>query len=216
MPQKERMIKYYDDLFKKFGYDHRSLDWKDPVGQKKRYSVLFDAVRLGGKEAGFSLLDLGSGLGHFYGYLKESGALKKHKIGYTGCDINPDLVSAAKKKFPEARFETIDILEGYFTQKFDYVFSCGVFNIRLSSVSEHDAFVKEMLLRMYESSNVAAAANFLSHSGLYHVHGRLEDESVYCYFKPEEIVQYVRSFTGKFVLRQDYHPADFTVYMLKE
>jgi len=215
MPEKGKMIKYYEDLYEKYGYDHRSLDWKDPVGQRLRYSVLFDVVRYCEKQANFSMLDAGSGLGHFYGYLKEHGALGKLKADYTGYDISPRLVEAARGKYPEAKFEVKDILDGYFTKKFDYVFSCGVFNVRLSSVYEHDAFVKEMIMRMYECCNAAAAFNFLSESGAKYAVNK-DKESVYYYFKPEEIVEYVRQLSPRFILRQDYHPADFTVYLLKE
>ncbi len=217
MPEKMKMIKYYEDLYDKYGYDHRSLDWKDPAGQRIRYSVLFSLVEMCGGKTGFSIADIGSGLGHFHGYLKDQGLLAKFKIDYTGYDISPKLVEGACKKYPGVRFEVKDILEGYFTNRFDYIFSCGIFNIRFSSVARHDAFVKEMLLRMYENCNIGTAVSFLSINGIYHVPGKdLEAESIYYYFKPEDIVQYVRSFAGRFILRHDYHPGDFTIYLFKE
>lgn len=216
-PEKDRMIKYYEDLYDKYGYDHRSLDWKDPVGQKLRYSVLFSILDFSEKLDGFTLLDLGCGLGHLYGFLKDLGFLKKHKISYTGYDVSPKLVEAASKKYPEAKFKVRDILQGYFTEKFDYVLASGVFNIKLAEGSEHDSFVKEMLRRMYEACNFGVAVNYLSSTGLYYLPEKeLEKPSIYCYYKPEDILQYVRSFAGRFVLRHDYHPADFTVYLLKE
>jgi hypothetical protein len=215
MPEKERMIKYYEDLYGKYGYDLRSLDWKDPAGQILRYSTLFSIVSMGKKRSDLTIADIGSGLGHFYGHLKAQGLLSKHKIKYTGYDISPKLVKAARDKFKEAKFEVKDILEGYFTEKFDYVFSCGVFNIRLTGEDEHYAFVKEMLLRMYESANLGVAVNFLSINGIYYVEGAGLKDSVYYYFNPEDIVRFVRSFASRFVLRHDYHVGDFTVYLFK-
>lgn len=217
VPEKERMIKYYEDLYGKYGYDHRSLDWKDPVGQRLRYSVLLSILTHAEKKENFTMLDLGCGLGHMYGFLKDMGFLTKHKINYTGYDISPKLIEAATKKYPEAKFQVKDILQGYFAEKFDYVFSSGVFNIRLGAQAEHDAFVKEMLLRMYEAANFGAAVNFLSVSGLYYLNEKeLEKESVYCYYKPEEMLEYARKFAGRFELRHDYHPADFTILLYKE
>ena len=215
MPEKTRMIRYYEDLYNKYGYDYRSLDWKDPAGQKARYAAIFDIVEMTGGPKNFSIADIGSGLGHFYGYLKEQGFLKKFNIDYSGYDINPKLVDAARKKHPETKFELKDILEGYSTQKFDYIISCGVFNIRLTDEAEHLEFVKEMMLRMYENCKIGTAVDFLSINGLPYVAGK-EQGSVYYYFKPEEIIGHVRSISSKYILRHDYHPGDFTVYMLKE
>ena len=216
MPNKEKMISYYEDLFEEHGYHYRALDWKDPKGQKLRYSVLFSIISLFSKMKDISILDLGSGLGHFYGYLKDNKLLKHYRIDYTGYDISPKLVEAAKREYPEAKFEVKDILEGYFTKRFDYVVCCGAFNIILTEMAKHDAFVREMLLRMFEVCNLGVAANFLSISGIYHAPDEKPGEkNVYYYFKPEDIVNHVRSFSPRFVLRQDYHPVDFTLYMLK-
>ncbi len=215
MPEKDRMIKYYEDLFGKYGYDHRSLDWKDPIGQKLRYAVLFAVVEMMSPEPGISILDLGSGLGHFYGYLKENRLIERYRIRYKGYDISPKLVEAAKAKYPEADFQVKDILQGYFTERFDFCFSSGVFNIILTAREEHDAFVKEMVRRLYESSKMAAAVNFLSSAGIKYLVDK-EPGDVYRYFEPEDIVKFVRSFAERFDLRHDYHPADFTAYLFKE
>jgi len=216
MPDKEKMVEYYESLFEKHGYHYRALDWKDPVGQKIRYQVLYSITSFFSKKKGISVLDLGCGLGHFYGWLKDSKLLKDQKIDYTGYDISPKLVEAAKKKYPEAKFEVRDILEGYFTDRFDIVICSGIFNIILSDEAEHDSFVKEMLKRMYEASNLGVAVNFLSVAGEYYAPDKKPGEKeVYFYFKPEDIVNYVRSFSPKFVLRHDYHPGDFTAYLLK-
>ncbi len=217
MPEKERMVSYYADLYDKYGYDWRSLDWKDPAGQKTRYEILSSMIEKGDKKRDISILDIGSGLGHFYGYLKEQGLLTKCNIDYTGYDINSKLVEAAKKKYPEVKFAVKDILEGYFAERFDYVFLCGVFNIKFSDEAEHLAFVKEMLLRSFESSKIGMAVNFLSVNGIYYIPGKdLEQPSIYYYFKPEDIIEYLRSFGGRYILRHDYHPGDFTVYLFKD
>jgi len=216
MPGKERMLEFYSRLHEKHGFDIRSLDWKDPEGQRARYEALFSIVETTGGGKGFSLADIGCGLGHFYEFLRDRGFIDRHKIRYTGYDINPGLIDAARKKHPGVRFEVKDILEGYFTERFDYVVSCGVFNIRFSRDDEHEAFVAEMLLRMHESARIGAAVDFLSESGRpFAVKKDRGEGSIYYYFRPEDVVRRVRAFTDRFVIRHDYHPADFTVFMLK-
>lgn len=216
MPNKQGMIDYYERLFEEHGYHWRSLDWKDPEGQKARYAVLFAIVSLFSKTKDISILDLGCGLGHFYAYLKDSKLIKNYRINYTGYDISPKLVEAAKQKYPEANFEVKDILEGYFTKRFDFVICSGIFNIILSDLAEHDSFVKEMLKRMYDISLLGVAVNFLSISGIsYAASGAREEDSRYYYFKPEDMVNFSRIFSPRFILRQDYHPCDFTMYLIK-
>ena len=145
MPEKQGIIKYFNDLYDKYGYDYRSLDWKDPAGQTTRYSVLFDIVGMLESKPKLTLADIGCGLGHYYGFLKDTGRLKKYNIDYTGYDINPKLIGGAKAKYPETRFAVKDILEGYFTEKFDHVAACGIFNIKLGGEAEHLEFVKERI-----------------------------------------------------------------------
>lgn len=213
---KQKMIEYYEDLFDQHGDNIRSLDWKDEEGQRLRYAVLFSIISLMQKTQNISILDIGSGLGHFYGFLKSQGFIKRYRIDYTGYDISPKLVEAARHKFPEAKFEVKDILEEWKIDRFDYVFSCGVFNLILADRGSHDKFVRDMILRMYEICKLGTALSFLSISGIYYVPGKSGDEfSRYYYFKPEDIIEYIRSITGKFILRQDYHPGDFTAYLLK-
>ncbi|MCX5726085.1 MAG: class I SAM-dependent methyltransferase [Candidatus Saganbacteria bacterium] len=214
---KQKMIDYYEDLLGRFGDDIRSLDWKDEEGMRLRYAVLFSIISLFEKTQNISILDVGSGLGHLYGFLKDQGFIRKYRLDYTGYDISPKLVEASKRKHSEAKFELADILDQGKIDRFDYVFCCGIFNLILADRDRHDRFVKDMILRMYEVAKLGVAISFLSISGIYYVAGREEKElSRYYYFKPEDLVEYIRSITGKFIVRQDYHPGDFTVYMLKE
>ena len=215
MPKKQDMIAYYEKLFNKHGYHYRALDWKGEKGMETRYYILSTMLEMFGEKK-VTALDLGSGLGHLYGYLKQKKLIDKYAIQYTGYDISPKLVEAAQAKYPEAKFEVKDILEGYFTERFDYVFCSGVFNIILTDVQSHSEFVHEMLKRMYESSKIGVAVNFLSEPGkCYAPDDEQGEKNVYHYFKPEDIVSFARSFCTRFILRHDYSPGDFTLYLLK-
>lgn len=214
-PAKEQMIAYYEDLLGRYGDSFRTLDWKSAESQKLRYAVLLYIFYLTQRLKDISILDVGCGLGHFYGYLKEEDLIARDRIDYTGYDISAKLIERAQKLYPEAKFLMKDILEEE-AQSFDYVFCSGVFNIILTDEGTHLKFVNEMLCRMFAFSKIGLAVNFLSITGIHLVPERASTElSRYYYFKPEEIALWARALTDRFILRHDYHPGDFTLYLLK-
>jgi SAM-dependent methyltransferase len=200
-------IDYFESLLAKHGPNYLALDWKSPESQKLRFEILKEMFIYGKKGANFSLLDLGSGLGDLFGYFKTQGFLTRHKMSYLGYDIAPKLVEAAKKKYPDANFEIKDILVEE-PPRFDYIFCCGIFNIRTIDKVGHLEHVEAIMRRAYEFSNCGIAANFLS---------GLDDQNSgrYYYFNPEQILNFCRQLTRQYILRHDYHPGDFTVYLLK-
>jgi SAM-dependent methyltransferase len=211
----EGQIKYFEGLLAKHGPNYLALDWNSPDSQKLRFGILKEMLIYGKKAANLSLLDLGSGLGDLFGFLKAEGLLARHKISYQGYDISPKLVEAAQKKYPDAKFAVKDILAERELPRFDYVFCCGIYNIRTTDEPTHLEHVKALLQRAYELSTCGVAANFLSEGGL--PLSNLDDRNSgrYYYFKPDEILNFCRSLGGRYILRHDYHPGDFTVYLFK-
>ncbi|NQU16803.1 MAG: class I SAM-dependent methyltransferase [Candidatus Saganbacteria bacterium] len=208
----EKQINYYESLLSKHGEgDYRALDWKSPESQQMRYHVFEHLFSLSGRSRNFSILDVGCGFGDFFGYLKKRG----YRINYTGYDISPKIITAAKRKFPEAKFEVKNILTEIRPERFDFVFCSGAFNIRFLDHDEHMEKVKEMLLRMFEISKIGVGANFLSSAAVYYIKEEEVNSGIYYYFKPEDLIQYTRSFCTRFMLRHDYHPGDFTTFLLK-
>lgn len=212
MIDKDRIIKYYDDLILEHGDKIYALDWKSKESQKLRYHIFEDTFEMCDKKEDFSVLDVGCGFGDFYGFLREQG----YKFDYTGYDISPKILEIAKRKYPQVKFELKDILEAKDLKRFDYVFCSGAFNIRFDDEETHMSWVTAMLQKMYELSNMAAAANFLSVSAVQYIDDAEFNKKQYYYFRPEDIVTFVRYVATRFVLRQDYHPGDFTVYLIKQ
>ncbi|MFA4966623.1 MAG: class I SAM-dependent methyltransferase [Candidatus Margulisiibacteriota bacterium] len=222
MNNKPKQIEYYHSLLEKHGDHYLSLDWKNPESQGIRFKVFEDLLTIGNKSPhqkfwcgdernDFSILDVGCGFGDFYGYLKKAG----YKFQYAGYDIAPKIIESARKKYPEARFEVRDILDDKKPEKFDFVFCCGALNISFDNREAHLDFIRSMLLRMFELCNIGVGVNFLSSQAIYHLPDDSFREPQYFYSKPEEIIGFVKGITNRFLLRHDYHPADFTVYLLK-
>jgi SAM-dependent methyltransferase len=212
---KSRQIEYYEGLLEKHGESYLALDWNSPESQRLRFKVLKEIFVYGRKSTGISVLDVGCGFGDFYGFLKAEGVIHRNRISYTGYDIAPRILEVARRKYPDARFELKDVLEDRRVPKFDYVFCSGALTLRTSEKDEHFDFVKEMLFRMYDLCSCGVAVNFLSEGALPISSPEDTNSGRYFFFKPEEIVNFVRFVCNRFILRHDYHAGDFTVYMFK-
>lgn len=212
---RKSQISYYEGLLARHGENYLALDWNSPDNQKLRFQILKEILVYGKKISNISVLDVGCGFGDLYGFFKAEKLLGRYKICYTGYDISPKLLEVAGKKYPDAGFELKDILESRNLPKFDYIFCSGVFNIRTADSGSHLEFVKSMLLRMYDLVNYGVAVNFLSEGALPISNPEDLNSGRYYYFKSDEILNFCRFICSRFILRHDYHPGDFTVYLLK-
>ena len=161
-------------------------------------------------------MDVGCGIGHLYEFLDSSGIIKKFGVKYSGIDISKKMIDFARIKFPGVDFRQVDLINDKFSRKFDYVVCSGAFNIRMSDLASHKASVQQMISRMFKLSVCGTAVNFLSKSSLYFFSpGKDDGSDRYVYYSEEEVISFVRAMCDRYVLRKDYHPGDFTVYMLK-
>lgn len=193
-----RNINYYTNLITKYGIDIRALDWGSCESQQLRFSILSQIGDLNGK----TLLDVGCGLGDFYDWLKRSGIITK----YTGIDITPKMIEISAQRFPEASFNIANLLDKNEMGHFDFVFASGIFTHRqIDSLSVFETMIK----KMFAVCNRAVAFNSLSNW----THTKEGDEF---HADPLETIAFCHTLTPWVVLRHDYHPRDFTIYMYKE
>jgi 2-polyprenyl-3-methyl-5-hydroxy-6-metoxy-1,4-benzoquinol methylase len=212
---KKRQIEYYEGLLAKFGADFKTLDWNSPESQKLRFKIFQEIFVYGKKAADITVLDVGCGFGDLFGFFKNEKLLSRHKIRYTGTDISSKILDVAREKYPDIQFEMKDILEAKDLPRFDYVFCSGVFNIRTMDVESHMEWVRAMLEKMHDLANHGVAVNFLSEGALPLAEPEGINAGRYFYFSPDEIVWLCRHMGSRYILRHDYHPGDFTVYLLK-
>jgi SAM-dependent methyltransferase len=154
MGDHERISAYYLGRLGQSGETHEVLGWESAEAQESRFSVLLHLLPKGA----VSILDVGSGLGDLFAFLQQ------HEISarYTGVDILPEMIDRARRRFPEARFECVDILsdEGW-EEAFDVVYASGIFNLRME---DNMRFVKRAAERFAELTTGLCVANFLSES----------------------------------------------------
>jgi 2-polyprenyl-3-methyl-5-hydroxy-6-metoxy-1,4-benzoquinol methylase len=170
---KKELLDFYDRHLKDFGDRPEAVRWT-PEGQRRRFETL---LAMAGDVSEKTILDFGCGKGDFFGFLEENGVMAR----YCGIDINKNLISLAKSKFPQAEFLAMDIDDVEITRTFDTIFICGVFNLRIAGIEES---VKDILMKLFRMCREGLYVNFLS----YYVPQRTVE---LFYVKPEEILQFI-------------------------
>lgn len=196
----EQNIRHFTNLVAKYGIDSRSLDWGSRESQQLRFSVLAEI----GKLNGTNVLDVGCGLGDFFGWLQQS----QINVEYNGIDITPQMVELALERFPNTSFQLRNLLfsEQSKTSHYDFVFASGIFTYRQVAPLK---FIEAIVSKMFSLCSKGAAFNFLSAWA-----DRKEPGEFYA--DPLATVEFCRTLTPWVVLRHDYMPHDFTIYMYKE
>ncbi|MGD1875915.1 MAG: methyltransferase domain-containing protein [Kiloniellaceae bacterium] len=195
-----RTVEVFSTSLRRHGQDYRALNWGSREGQENRFRVLCEI----GLDAGDSLLDVGCGLGDLHDYLNRRGIA----AAYSGIDITPDMVAAAAQRFPAATFHCASLLGGFEAPAdgFDYVFASGIFYLREEHPFDH---LKASVARMFHHCRKGVAFNCLSGWGEANPGGGEYRED------PLRCLAFCRTLTPWVVLRHDYHPGDFTLYLRK-
>ncbi len=196
----EKTRKTYEKLYTKHGDSYKSLNWGSQDGQQLRFRILAEIGDISQKH----ILDVGCGLGHFADWLQTQGI----EVMYTGLDVTVSMLDAARKRlsqhdFVEGDFLDESILEG---RTFDYVFASGLFYTYKGGALE---WQKKTILKLWDLAEKGVAFNNLS-SWAEH---KEPDEY---YSDPCMVLGFCGKITPRVVLRHDYHPGDFTIYMNKQ
>lgn len=193
---KDQLLSFYNYHWEKFGDRPEALRWT-PKGQLRRYHTFLDiAPDLNGR----TVLDYGCGTAGLYGFLKR----RNIHVQYTGVDINENFINVAKIKYPECALKVMSIdeesLEGYF----DYIFICGVFNLRVPGVQDD---LRNSLVGLFKHCNKGLALNALSS------HAPVKDPELN-YTSPEGMVKFaIENLSPSVALRHDLIENDFTLFV---
>ena len=193
-----RLTTFYYENVKKYNNDIKSVAWGSRESQQKRFEMLSQIANLEGR----SLLDVGCGLGDFYGWLRS----KYSNVRYTGIDITPSMIDIALNNYPEIKFKVQNILKlKKIKPNYDYVFASGIFNRR---ITRHKYFVMETVEKMFALCRQGMAFNIMSTKADF-----MEKNEYYA--DPSKMLNFCLSLSRKAALRHDYMPHDFTVYLYK-
>lgn len=193
-------IRRYNERLQQFGVTEQALGWGEKGRSKLRFEILLSLWDFNKT----SILDFGCGFGDLYEYLLAKGF---SQISYTGIDVNERFIAIAQERYqlPDASFLVSNLLEDQYSTKHDYILSSGVFNHKLSN-NMH--FIEKAFDKFNELSIKGFAVNFLS------------DKVAYSYdytfhSNPAEILTLAYRYSNNIVLRNDYMPFEFTVFINK-
>jgi SAM-dependent methyltransferase len=193
------------DCYAKMIKEHKNgpqiVGWSKK-GQLLRFQILSEIGDLNNK----TILDVGYGLGDFYDFLTKKKGIKIKK--YLGIDINSVMIEKAKKKYPKAEFQVIDLLGSPIEESFDYVFESGTFGVDTPNWKE---LTSELLVKMFKISKIGIGANFLSDFIPFK-----KTKGIH-YNDPAEILNFAnKKLNLRLILRHDYLPHDFTIFIYKK
>jgi SAM-dependent methyltransferase len=192
-----RIADYYDGLVRKYGHDTRACDYGRVESQKIKFRVLSEVLPLGN----FSLLDVGCGFADFATFLEDRFPL----VRYSGIDLCPAMVDEARRNHPDLDLRMANIFDAAFDRTFDVVTANGIFYLMGDQAWP---MMQQIIGRMFALATTAVAFNSLSGWAT-------DQEAGEFYADPLRVVEFCRRLTPRVVLRHDYHPRDFTVFLYK-
>lgn len=185
----KRLNNYYSSSLSA-GEPHKQVKWGNKHSQWKRFEILLEIFH---DISNAKILDYGCGTGELCAFLKTY----EFSGEYHGYDILQEMLDLAKKKYPAYCF-----LRSITGIKADFVIASGIFTV--SSESE----MYEEIHKMYELSLKGISFNSLSSWAPQKDVGEF-------YADPLKTMEFCKTITPKLVLRHDYMPHDFTIYMYK-
>ncbi|MGQ0662590.1 MAG: class I SAM-dependent methyltransferase [Pseudomonadota bacterium] len=193
----ERIAGYYDGLVARYGHDHRACDYGRPGSQRTKFRVLAEVMPLIGK----TVLDVGCGMADFAEFL----AARHPGVDYHGIDISERMIAEARHLDPTRKVRQSNVRDGI-DGIYDVVFANGIFYLLGEDAPR---LMRMIICIMFDAAREAVAFNSLSALAP-------DREAGEFYPDPVEVFAVCRQITPWVVLRHDYHPRDFTIYMYRE
>ena len=149
---------HYKNVFLEHGMNSKGVDW----GNKEwatviRHKKMLEIIKENASNK-ITLLDVGCG----YGALLDTIIEKQLNISYTGVDVVDEMIIAARKKHPEVKFITGDILNVNL-EKYDYIVCNGIMTQKLNvSITEMNKYVQKLIQRMFALCNKGVVFNVMN------------------------------------------------------
>jgi SAM-dependent methyltransferase len=153
------VVNSYDCSINKYGPTHRAVAWQNAERQQRRFQIFFGLLSYDNDRDNISINDLGCGYGAMFNTFQ---ALPQFRDGtYFGYDISKSMIDAARKNIQDPR--AIFINSHYATEKADYSFVSGTYNMKMAaSDGEWQEYVKENLVQLWSKTRISLGFNMLN------------------------------------------------------
>ncbi len=205
---KDKLLSDYRSRYHEFGYSPKTLGW-DKGKQDIRFDILTSRWDLHNKK----ILDIGCGFGDLNRFLKGKGL---DDYEYVGVDVVDELIREAglqnsKNGNAKIRYICSDFLEFESEEKFDYVLSSGAFNRKFVGSLDNYTFIERCLDKALDlcEPDGGIAFDFLSDRVDYQYEHTFHSS-------PEKILGMAYKRSRNVILRNDYMPFEFALYIFKD
>ena len=195
-------MKYYEELYKKYGYSPKSLGW-----EKGKQFLRFHQLTCDFELENTSILDVGCGFGDFIKYLNLN---KIKNIKYVGVDIIEEFILEAKKLYSndDIKFYKSNFLDLEISETFDYGIASGTFNLAIEGINGYDN-IESNLIKMFSHCSKAVSIDLLTSRVDYtHSHNFNSD--------PIKILKMAYGLSKSVVLKNNYFPFEFSITIYKD
>jgi len=197
--QRDRIIKRHHHSVWMYGQTPQALYWENREVQECRFEVLLDC----GVKTGDSVLDVGCGFADLYYYMQSKGL----EIDYTGIDLSPDMIAAARGRAPTLNLYQGDLFDlDPAVQSYDWVLLSGALN---EPLQDEGAYLQVMLARLYLVCRKGVAFNLLDADYAW-------TEQQLCTlqaYDPDEIMVQLAALSDFTDLRRDYLDVDASYFI---
>jgi cyclopropane fatty-acyl-phospholipid synthase-like methyltransferase len=154
---RQEMLKLYGGNFERMGSKAQTLFHNDRESQYERFGMLGRLFEH--EKEPFTVHEIGCSMGDFGDFLRERYPLAR----FSGSDIYPPFVELCRQRFAEGEFYVRDVSERLPDDRYDYVVTCGTFNILGESPrAEWQAYIYQMLDAMYALARRGIGLTFLT------------------------------------------------------
>lgn len=197
----KKNVEYFTQTLEDFKDEHLAVA-QSRLSHLKRFEKMLELGDFNGK----SLLDVGCGIGGFYGFLAE----KKIDCRCTGIDINEKMILKAKERYPANadHFFVFDIIKEKWDRTFDYVISVGPLNLEFSPGLNMEMTMR-LIQAMYETAAIGSAVSMTSALTKKPAAGTF-------YYDPALILTETSRFCTNIRIDHTYLPHDFTLFCFKK
>lgn len=197
----DSVINRYTKRYSEFGYSPKSLGW-DKGKQDVRFDILSSQYNFENKH----VLDIGCGFGDFNKIL----AKKTRNYKYTGVELVEALYLEAKTQNSGDNIEFINANFLDFDEKiiYDYAISSGVFNYKMLDNNNYE-FIEQAIKKILSICKDGLAIDFLSDKVDYQLENTFHSS-------PEKILSIAYKYSRNIILRNDYMPFEFSLFIFKD